>query len=122
MADLAGQYDTDGIDICFLNDKRVAENVRVGPFTTEHSEQPAYLELRQSSADVCELFETMKPVGITPIGDKLEELLHVYLREIEVAHDTGNPANLKAIRPINYVVITDGSPSKSRPGLRIITQ
>jgi hypothetical protein len=49
---------------------------------------------------------------MTPIGTRLEELFLAYLQEIEAAKNTKDPAVLKAIKPVNYIVITDGSPSK----------
>ena len=57
VADIAAQYDDDGIDIYFLNSKRVGTELRVS--------QPEAL-LIQNSADVEELFEGLVPKGATP--------------------------------------------------------
>ena len=57
------------------------------------------------------LFDSVRPRGITPIGEKLEELLLDYLGHLDDAKDCGSPAVFKAIKPVNYIVITDGAPS-----------
>jgi len=64
---------------------------------------------------VNQLFERVQPMGITPIGGKLEELLLIYLHKIEVAKAreiAGESDALKAIKPVNYIVLTDGAPSQ----------
>jgi hypothetical protein len=57
------------------------------------------------------------PKGITPMGEKLEELLLDYLLSLENAKDiadsTGDHTALKSIKPVNYIVLTDGAPSMS---------
>jgi len=61
------------------------------------------------------LFERVQPTGITPIGGKLEELLLTYLDKIENAKAreiAGESNALKAIKPVNYIVLTDGAPSQ----------
>lgn len=60
------------------------------------------------------LFENVHPKGYTPIGDKLEALLSDYLQNLESAQrerDSGNIHALKQIKPVNFIVITDGIPS-----------
>lgn len=57
----------------------------------------------------------VEPRGITSIGDKLEDLLRTYLKTIETANKSDNPAALKRIKPVNFIVITDGAPSTSAP-------
>ena len=37
---------------------------------------------------------------------------------LDNAKDTGDPAVLKTVKPINYIVITDGAPSQSRSSFR----
>jgi hypothetical protein len=63
------------------------------------------------------LFERVQPTGITPIGGKLEELLLTYLDKIENAKareiaGESMDSPLKAIKPVNYIVLTDGAPSQ----------
>ena len=57
------------------------------------------------------LFDQVEPRGVTPIGDRLESLLQPYLRKLEAA---GNSTQaFKEIKPVNYLIITDGAPSES---------
>jgi len=61
------------------------------------------------------LFDRVQPMGITPIGGKLEELLLSYLNKIENARAreiAGESNATKAIKPVNYIVLTDGAPSQ----------
>jgi hypothetical protein len=60
------------------------------------------------------LFMDIVPKGITPIGEKLEELLLSYLDKIENAkarEAAGDLTAMKAIKPVNFIVLTDGAPS-----------
>ncbi|KIL70355.1 hypothetical protein M378DRAFT_67282 [Amanita muscaria Koide BX008] len=90
LAELAGRYDTNGIDVHFLNHEAVGRNLK-------------------DSSDIIRLFQNVRPNGATPIGNKLEELLIEYLSVIEPLHD--RPAELKKVRPVNFLVITDGYPT-----------
>ena len=100
LFEVAAQYDTDGIDIHFLNSKKLGQNVR-------------------SAKEVKRLFDSVHPRGITPIGQKLESLLLQYLALIEKAHDEDQKLlsegiegrNLEAIKPVNFIVLTDGAAS-----------
>lgn len=98
LADVASHYDLDGIDLHFLNDRRVGRNMK-------------------NAQVVKALFNQIDPDGITPIGEKLEELLLAYLLEIEEAQDFDKAAEgrdtLKKIKPTNFIVITDGAPCTS---------
>jgi len=98
LFEIAAQYDTNGIDIHFLNSKKVGQNV-------------------QTAKDVKRLFDSVRPRGITPIGLKLEKLLLPYLALIERAHDEDQKLlsegiegrNLECIKPVNYIILTDGA-------------
>ncbi|CAE6445673.1 unnamed protein product [Rhizoctonia solani] len=94
VATVASQYDDDGIDIYFLNSKDFLQNVR-------------------SEAEVYQLFQRVQPRGSTPTGARLDMLLRAYLTSIERAQqefDSHDP-EVTGIKPINYIVITDGAPS-----------
>ncbi|SRR6266550_3445294 len=65
----------------------------------------------QDPAAINALFQGLIPKGVTLIGNKLEELLQEYLSIIEPLHT--KPAELKKIKPVNYLIITDGYPSTS---------
>ncbi|KDQ64206.1 hypothetical protein JAAARDRAFT_52188 [Jaapia argillacea MUCL 33604] len=95
LAHIASEYDADGIDVCFLNDDRVGVNMR-------------------SAVSVKRLFDSVVPIGTTPIGEKMEELLLDYLEQLEAAkdkHDAGDAYALKEVRPVNFIIITDGAPT-----------
>jgi hypothetical protein len=69
----------------------------------------------QSSVAVKRLFDHVVPNGTTPMAEKLEELLLAYMSALERAKDladAGDMMAMKAIKPVNYIVITDGSPSR----------
>jgi len=63
------------------------------------------------------LFDKVRPRGPTPIGDKLDALLSSYIRRLESVqrqHDLGmHISTLEQIKPVNFIVITDGAPSMS---------
>ncbi|TIA90148.1 hypothetical protein E3P99_01691 [Wallemia hederae] len=85
LLEVATKYDPDGIDVVFLNNPAAAYNV-----TDVNSLQ--------------QLFQTVQPVGSTPTGTRLEQILLTYLNEYETRTQQRNP-----IRPINIVVVTDGT-------------
>jgi len=95
LADIAGKYDTDGIDVHFLNSRHFLSNVH-------------------QSSTIKRLFDRVQPKGITPIGGKLEELLLAYLASLETAKArevAGDAKAMKALKPVNYIVLTDGAPT-----------
>ncbi|KAI6042826.1 hypothetical protein EDC04DRAFT_2866592 [Pisolithus marmoratus] len=95
LVSIAAEYDSNGIDIHFLN---YAESV---------------LGIKDASS-VEELFRHVEPDGFTPIGERLESLLSDYLRNLERAqrrHERGDSSALKRIKPVNFIVITDGCPT-----------
>ncbi|KAG8956736.1 hypothetical protein FRC04_000214 [Tulasnella sp. 424] len=93
IAEVAARYDLDGIDVHFLNNPIVGQGLRNG-------------------AEVKRLFDQTVPYGITPTGEKLEELLLDYLLRLEAAKNAqlqGDAGALKRIKPVNFLVITDGA-------------
>jgi hypothetical protein len=78
--------DADGIDIHFLNrvDSNLYKNVK-------------------TAATVIEIFQTVRPGGGTPTGQRLRKILIPYL-----ARYKARPSSTK---PVNLIVITDGAPS-----------
>lgn len=77
-------HDADGIDLYFFN------------------HPTAYNEVRDA-ASVREIFESVRPGGGTPTGQRLRALLTPYLRRYETDPD--------ATKPINVICITDGDAS-----------
>jgi uncharacterized protein YegL len=79
-------HDRDGIDIYFLNTKDSDFHHNV-----------------TSAGTVREIFQTVRPGGGTPTGQRLNSILKPYLRRFEAHPDT--------VKPINIICITDGEPS-----------
>jgi len=79
------KHDKDGIDIYFLNhpDSTIYQNVT-------------------SASTIIEIFQTVKPRGATPTGQRLNKILKPYLARLEAKQQ---------VKPINIIVITDGEPS-----------
>jgi uncharacterized protein YegL len=80
------QRDADGIDIYFLN----------------HPDSSVYKNVK-SASNIIEIFQTVRPGGGTPTGQRLNQILRPYLKEYEKRPDH--------TKPINIIVITDGEPS-----------
>ncbi|OBZ70496.1 hypothetical protein A0H81_09664 [Grifola frondosa] len=79
----------------FLNNTKTGENMK-------------------DSLSIRRLFDSVRPAGITPIGEKLEQLLLYYMESLDQARsrqDAGDPDALKAIKPVNYIILTDGAPT-----------
>ncbi|KAI0722380.1 hypothetical protein C8T65DRAFT_137640 [Cerioporus squamosus] len=88
LADVARDYDENGLDIYFLNSK---------------------LKIRgcKESSDVMRLFDRVRPSGITPIGERLNVLLNDYLDDLDRAKRYNN----QLPKPVNILVLTDGVPT-----------
>jgi Mg-chelatase subunit ChlD len=80
------ERDADGIDIYFLN----------------HSSSSLHKNIT-AAGTVVEIFETVRPGGTTPTGQRLHEILKPYLKRYK--------KNPETTKPINIIVITDGAPS-----------
>lgn len=85
IAPICTQHDADGIDLYFLNqpDSSIYENIT-------------------KASTVVEIFQTVRPAGSTPTGQRLNKILRPYLQRYE--------QNPETTKPINIIVITDGEP------------
>ncbi|KAL5508182.1 hypothetical protein ACEPAH_5801 [Sanghuangporus vaninii] len=95
LAEVAARYDTEGIDVYFLNARRSARNMRSGE-------------------SVKRQFDSIEPQGISLLARRLEELLNDYISELEQAQREilrGDLNALRRIKPVNYIIITDGVPT-----------
>ncbi|WWC92752.1 uncharacterized protein L201_007711 [Kwoniella dendrophila CBS 6074] len=93
VADIAARYDQDGIDIQFLNSKKQGNGMRTGN-------------------QVMQLFESVKPNGFTPTGQRLEDILREYMISLEKSSRGSTMFGRNAaIKPMNLIIITDGAPS-----------
>ncbi|KAJ7695394.1 hypothetical protein B0H17DRAFT_930780, partial [Mycena rosella] len=91
LAAVASEYDTDGLEIHFLNSPVVAKQVK-------------------SAQEVEDVFNKVTPTNSTPIGRKLQALFTSYLADLQ-----RNPE----LKRVSYIVITDGAP-KTEPELVIV--
>ncbi|KAJ7248877.1 hypothetical protein B0H12DRAFT_1229248 [Mycena haematopus] len=94
LAPAAQRYDSDGIDIHFLNDPRSETGLK-------------------TSDAVRTAFDRITPDGFTPTGDRLHQLLNPYITRLEHANiqPDGTPTDKKTdkeIKRMNLIVITDG--------------
>ncbi|THH28419.1 hypothetical protein EUX98_g5769 [Antrodiella citrinella] len=68
----------------------------------------------QNTSQIRRLFESLRPKGLSLMGYRLESLLLYYLGVLEkakAASDNGDPEPMRSIKPVNYIVITDGFPT-----------
>jgi von Willebrand factor type A domain len=79
-------YDSDGIDIYFLNKK----------------DTPIFRNVKNITT-VNQIFTNVRPSGSTPTGNRLRHILKPYLDRYS--------ANPESTKPLNIIVITDGEPS-----------
>ncbi|KAL8677408.1 MAG: hypothetical protein Q9186_006163 [Xanthomendoza sp. 1 TL-2023] len=87
IAPICTSFDSDGIDIHFLNERHSSEYEHI-----------------TSKDDVQRIFNSVRPRGGTPTGCRLDGILRPYLRLCEQK----GPENCK---PMNIIVITDGVPT-----------
>jgi uncharacterized protein YegL len=94
------QYDSDGIDIHFLNHRN--RNDHDGGYTNV-----------SSPAAVRDIFHNVRPYGGTPTGTRLNHILKPYIARVEAMTKAGaaNPGSETFVKPLNIIVITDGVPS-----------
>ncbi|KAJ5704094.1 hypothetical protein N7493_011232 [Penicillium malachiteum] len=96
IAPLCTEGDEDGIEIYFLNHKKVYGNVK-------------------DTKEVKRIFSEVYPYGWTPVGEKLRNILEPYLARVQnmqryrQSHwqTTEIPASVN-VKPLNIIVITDG--------------
>lgn len=88
------EQDTNGIDIYFLNHRNPYANDRLGSYTNV-----------TTTAAVQEIFGTVRPMGGTPTGTRLNAILKDYLSTLEKSVAKGAES---AVKPLNIIVITDG--------------
>lgn len=102
IAHYAARYDSNGIDLHFLNNRTVGTNLKVYWFAFASI---VYNPFLQDPDQVRRIFDSVSPSGITPTGEKLEELLLDYLLKLESTTE-------EKPKPVNFLILTDGAPSK----------
>ncbi|WWC92750.1 uncharacterized protein L201_007709 [Kwoniella dendrophila CBS 6074] len=95
VAEIAARYDENGVDIYFLNSKRVGKELKAAP-------------------EVEDLFRGLEPKGATPTGMRLESILREYMSKLErsqTASPTSGTLSDASVKPMNLIVVTDGAPT-----------
>ena len=110
IAPICTQHDKDGIDIHFLNKgdswrfKHLTKYAR--PFVLTLLKAANHAPLISAKA-VNKIFEKNKPHGMTPTGQRLNEILMPYVAKCEKAYKKKH----KPPKSVNMIVITDGAPN-----------
>ncbi|PWW74286.1 hypothetical protein C7212DRAFT_353420 [Tuber magnatum] len=112
IATIATKYDSDGIDIHFLNSPQ---------YDRKHVTSPTAVR---------DLFDSVQPAGITPTGACLDRILREYLDNYADAKAAYTPSSTSPgphptvyaslPKPLNILVLTDGEPTDD-PGYVIVT-
>ncbi|KAG7402767.1 hypothetical protein Forpe1208_v017023 [Fusarium oxysporum f. sp. rapae] len=98
LAPICTSHDPDGIDVYFLNHR--------SPTIGTGVQAPGgYFQIRDAN-QVQHMFASVRPCGATPTGSRLHSILKPY-----VAHLSRRAANVDSTKPVNIIVITDGSPT-----------
>ncbi|WVW86982.1 hypothetical protein I302_109038 [Kwoniella bestiolae CBS 10118] len=96
VAEIAARYDENGVDIYFLNSKRVGKELK-------------------AAHEVEDLFRGLEPKGATPTGMRLESILREYMARLErsqTASPTSNGGGSDvSVKAMNLIVVTDGAPT-----------
>ncbi|KAK4937321.1 hypothetical protein LTR10_022002 [Elasticomyces elasticus] len=98
IAPVCTAHDADGIDIYFLNHRN--PNSHLGGYTNVTTTQ-----------GVQNLFQSVRPLGGTPTGTRLNQILKPYLVEVAESLERQAHGHEATVKPLNIIVITDGVPS-----------
>ncbi|KIV81369.1 hypothetical protein PV11_03560 [Exophiala sideris] len=98
IAPVCTAHDADGIDIYFLNHRN--PNSHLGGYTNVTTTQ-----------GVQNLFQSVRPLGGTPTGTRLNQILKPYLVEVAASLERQAHGHEATVKPLNIIVITDGVPS-----------
>ncbi|KIW89954.1 uncharacterized protein Z519_09384 [Cladophialophora bantiana CBS 173.52] len=98
IAPICTAHDPDGIDVYFLNHRN------------PHTNQGGYTNITTTTA-VQSLFQNVRPLGGTPTGTRLNQILKPYLYELADSLERQAHGHEATVKPLNIIVITDGVPS-----------
>lgn len=77
----------------------------------------------KDAKSVRRLFRHVRPQGLTPIANKLNVVVGDYLEKLEHAvklwKKRGDSSALEQLKPVNFIVITDGAPSTFEFSIRV---
>lgn len=105
IAPICTQYDSDGIDIYFLNYHT--------PVTMPESNGLGGYQNITTASAVQEIFSSVFPLGATPVGLRLRNILMPYIRRVQRMEASREANNglcdpELVVKPVNIIVITDG--------------
>lgn len=92
-------HDQDGIDIYFLNNRNPGGD-NIGGYTNV-----------TTTAGVESIFNTVRPLGGTPTGTRLNHILKAYLAQLGESLERQAQGHEATVKPLNIIVVTDGVPS-----------
>ena len=92
--------DSDGIDIYFLNHRNPLGQSSGGGYTNI-----------TTTGGVQSVFNSVRPLGGTPTGTRLHQILKPYLAQVEESIERQAHGHDVTVKPLNIIVITDGVPS-----------
>lgn len=90
-------YDSDGIDIYFLNHRNRVASDNLGGYCNV-----------TTVASVENIFGSVRPLGGTPTGTRLNNILKPYLGRLENSIERVTSGHDATVKPLNIIVITDG--------------
>lgn len=93
-------HDADGIDIYFLNHRNPLASSSLGGYTNV-----------TTTAGVQAIFSSVRPLGGTPTGTRLNQILKPYLAEVAESMERQAHGHEASVKPLNIIIITDGVPS-----------
>jgi uncharacterized protein YegL len=104
IAPICTQYDEDGVDVYFLNEKSADPGSRA-----EGKARSGFRNIR-TAEDIQGLFGSFVPMGLTPTPKRLRDILEPYIDHYKSRIQAGKAPDETGVMPLNLIVITDGAP------------
>ncbi|KAK1245221.1 hypothetical protein MKX08_004850 [Trichoderma sp. CBMAI-0020] len=102
ITEICTARDEDGIDLYFLNHRSTE-------YTTDAGKPTGGYYGIDTPQKVHTAFQRAFPNGGTPTGKRLQEILDPYVARLAASNNLHE--HMEEVKPINIIVITDGSPS-----------
>ncbi|KAJ5642135.1 hypothetical protein N7490_006135 [Penicillium lividum] len=111
IAPICTQYDSDGIDLYFLNHRN--ERNTYFQSSRANNSNGAYENIK-SAQEVREIFSSVTPRGGTLVGRRLHDILAPYMQRVQAMQTSRDPDGTypdaeKIAKPVNIITITDGA-------------
>ncbi|KAJ5131357.1 uncharacterized protein N7515_007396 [Penicillium bovifimosum] len=113
IAPICTKYDSDGIDIYFLNHR-------------DYNDTAGGYHNITTASQVHSIFNRVHPRGPTRVGSRLFDILDPYMRRVEAMHaakrEHGNALHPALfVKPVNIITITDGEFTDDAEGIIVKT-